>query len=55
MCKDVLITGVRVEKQMNEARVILETKVIPQEKAFQERKEKGSLSRELITALKANA
>ena len=55
MCKEVLITGVRVEEQMNQAKVILETKIIPQEKAFQERKKNGSLSHELISALKANA
>ena len=55
MCKEVLITGVRVEQQMNQAKVILESKIIPQEKTFQKRKKNGSLSNELIRALKANA
>ena len=55
MSKEVLITGVRGEQQMNQAKVILETKIIPQENAFQKRKKNGSLSNELIRALKANA
>jgi len=52
LCKEVIITGVPVEQQMSEAKVILETKVIPQERTFQERKENGSLSHELISAFK---
>jgi hypothetical protein len=55
MSKEVLITGVLVEQQMGKAKVILETKIIPQEKTFQKRKVNGSLSHELNSALKANA
>ena len=55
MCKDILITGVKVTHQMRKARNILESQVIPREQKFQERKRKGRLSSELVRALKSNA
>ena len=55
MCKDVLITGVTVAQQMKRAKKILKSQVIPKEKKFQQRKENGSLSQELIIAIKENA
>jgi hypothetical protein len=55
MCKDVLITGVTVTQQMKKAKEILQTKVIPREKIFRERKKNSSLNSGLIDALKANA
>ena len=55
MCKDVLITGVTVTQQMKRAKEILKNQVIPKEKIFQKRKQNGSLSLELIGALKSNA
>ena len=55
MCKDVLITGVTVTQQMNKAREILKNQVIPKEVKFQQRKRLGSLSPELISAMKSNA
>ncbi len=55
MCKEVLITGVKVTTQMKRADKILKTVVIPQEKQFQQRKKNGTLSPELKKALKGNA
>jgi hypothetical protein len=55
MCKEKLITGVKVTQQMSKARDILNSQVIPKEKLFQIRKKEGKLSPELIKALKANA
>lgn len=55
MCKDKLITGVRVSQQMSRARIILNNQVIPREELFQIRKKQGKLSPELISALKTNA
>lgn len=55
MCKDKLITGVRVTQQMSRARIILNNQVIPREELFQIRKKQGKLSPELISALKTNA
>ncbi|MEA3443122.1 MAG: hypothetical protein U9R19_00190 [Bacteroidota bacterium] len=55
MCKDVLITGVTVTQQIKMAKEILKNQVIPQEKKFQQRKQRGSLSHELISAMKSNA
>jgi hypothetical protein len=55
MCKDKLITGVKVAQQMSKARNILNTQVIPREELFQIRKQNGKLSKELISALKSNA
>ncbi len=55
MCKEKLITGVKVTQQMSKARNILNNHVIPKEELFQIRKRDGKLSPELINALKANA
>jgi len=55
MCKEKLITGVKVTQQMSRARNILNSQVIPKEELFQIRKKEGKLSTELIRALKANA
>ena len=55
MCKNVLITGVKVKEQQKRARVILKTLVIPKEEKFFERKRKGLLSQRLIVAMKENA
>ena len=55
MCKDVLITGVTVTQQMKKAKEILKSQVIPKENKFQQRKQHGSLSPELIGAMKSNA
>lgn len=55
MCKEKLITGIKVSQQMSKARIILNNQVIPREELFQIRKKEGKLSRELLSALKANA
>jgi hypothetical protein len=55
MCKDKLITGIKVTQQMSKAMTILNSQVIPREELFQIRKREGKLSQELINALKANA
>lgn len=55
MCKEKLITGIKVTQQMSKARNILNNQVIPKEELFQIRKKEGKLSRELISALKSNA
>ena len=55
MCKEKLITGMKITRQMSKARNILNSQVIPREELFQIRKREGKLSQELINALKANA
>lgn len=55
MCKEKLITGIRVTRQMSKAKEILNSQVIPREELFQIRKKNGKLSPELKIALKANA
>ncbi len=55
MCKDVLITGVKVTDQMKKAKEILNRQVIPKEIKFKKRKQLGTLSPELISAMKLNA
>jgi hypothetical protein len=55
MCKDKLITGLNVTHQMSKAKMILETHVIPRAELFEIRKNEGKLSKELLSALKANA
>jgi hypothetical protein len=55
MSKKVLITGVSIQKQKRQAEKILRTQVIPKEKSFQEKKNSGNLSRDLLIALKNNA
>ncbi|MEO9022400.1 MAG: hypothetical protein ABI290_09725 [Ginsengibacter sp.] len=55
MCKEKLITGIKVTQQMSKAKNILNNQVIPREELFQIRKKEGKLSPELKNALKANA
>lgn len=55
MCKDKLITGVKVSKQKVKAQMILENLVIPRAELFEIRKAKGKLSKELLQLLKTNA
>lgn len=55
MCKNKIITGVKVAQQMSRARNILNSQVIPRETLFQIRKQEGNLSPELINAIKSNA
>jgi len=55
MCKDKLITGIKVAQQMSKARIVLNNQVIPREELFEIRKKEGKLSPELIRALKSNA
>jgi len=54
MCKNKLITGVKVSQQMSRAQSILNSQVIPRELLFQIRKKEGTLSPELIRAIKSN-
>ncbi|MBW6482401.1 MAG: hypothetical protein K0B10_05015 [Vicingaceae bacterium] len=55
MCKEKLITGIRVIQQMSKARNILNSQIIPREELFQIRKKEGKLSQQLNRALKSNA
>lgn len=55
MCKEILITGIKVTQQMRMARNILKNEVIPKEEQFQVWRKNGKLSPELMNALKANA
>ena len=55
MCKETLITGIKVAEQMSKAKNILNTQVVPREELFQIRKKNGLLSSELLNALKKNA
>lgn len=55
MCKDKLITGIKVTEQMRRAKKILIEEVIPREQTFQARKKQGKLSPELMAAIKSNA
>jgi hypothetical protein len=55
MCKEKIITGLKVTQQMSKARNILNNQVIPKEELFQIRKKQGNLSPELIRVLKTNA
>ena len=55
MCKEKLITGLKVSQQLSKARNILNNQVIPREELFQVRKQEGKLSPELMNALKENA
>lgn len=55
MCKEKLITGIKVTQQMSKARNILNSQIIPREELFQIRKKNGTLSQELCNALKNNA
>ena len=55
MCKEKLITGIKVSEQMSKAQIILNSQVIPREELFQIRKKEGKLSQELTQVLKNNA
>lgn len=55
MNKQKIITGIKVTDQMAKAREILNTQVLPKETLFQERKQKGLLSKEHFNALQVNA
>jgi hypothetical protein len=55
MCKDKIITGLDVTRQMNKAMMILNNQVIPRAELFEIRKRDGKLSPELKNALKSNA
>ena len=55
MCKEKLITGLDVTRQMSKARMILNNQVIPRAELFEIRKREGKLSPELKNALKSNA
>jgi len=55
MSKEILITGVKVTQQMSKARAILKNQVIPREELYQQRKKSGTLSPELLIAMKTNA
>lgn len=55
MCKEKLITGVKVSEQMRKANEILHKQVIPKDTLYKERKKDGQLSRELLNSLKSNA
>ena len=48
MCKEKLITGIKVTHQMSKARNILNNQVIPREELFQVRKKEGKLSSERV-------
>ena len=45
MSKISIITGITVSQQMSKAEEILKTQVIPRDKAFQEKKKAGMLSK----------
>lgn len=55
MCKEKLITGIKVTQQMSKAKSILNSQVIPRDELFEIRKREGKLSNELLSALKTNA
>ncbi len=55
MCKEKIITGIKVAQQMSKARNILNNQVLPKEELFQIRKKEGKLSLDLIRLLKKNA
>lgn len=44
MCKDKLITGLDVTRQMSKARFILNNQVIPRAELYEIRKKEGKLS-----------
>jgi hypothetical protein len=45
MSKTSIITGITVSQQMSKAEEILKTQVIPRDKAFQEKKKSGLISK----------
>jgi len=55
MCKEVLFTGVKVSRQLQKANEILNSQVIPKEKLFQQRKQKGELTWNKNTRQSTNA
>ncbi|WP_170227082.1 hypothetical protein [Luteibaculum oceani] len=44
MCKEKIITGVQVSRQLSKAKTILQNQVIPKEELYQIRKREGKLS-----------
>jgi len=44
MCKEKIITGVQVSRQLSKAKTILHNQVIPKEELYQIRKREGKLS-----------
>lgn len=44
MCKERIITGVQVSRQLSKAKAILHSQVIPKEELYQIRKKNGKLS-----------
>ena len=55
MCKEKLITGIKVAQQMSKAKNILHSQVIPSEELFQIRKREGKLSKEFNNTQNFNA
>lgn len=55
MCKEKIITGIKVAQQMSKAKNILNNQVIPKEELFKIRQKEGKLSPKLLRALKSNA
>jgi len=55
MCKDKLITGLEVTRQMSKARLILNNQVIPRAEIYEIRKREGTLSSGYKSGLSTNA
>ncbi len=55
MCKDKLITGLDVARQMSKARLILNNQVIPRAELYEIRKNEGKLSAKYKSGLNSNA
>lgn len=55
MCKDKLITGLDVARQMSKARLILNNQVIPRAELYEIRKKEGKLSTRDQRGLSLNA
>lgn len=55
MCKDKLITGLEVTRQMSKARLILNNQVIPRAELYEIRKKEGKLSSQVKSGLTSNA
>lgn len=55
MCKDKLITGLEVTRQMSKARLILNNQVIPRAELFEIRKKEGKLNLQGKSRLISNA
>lgn len=55
MCKDKLITGLEVSRQMSKAKSILNNQVIPRAELYEIRKKEGKLSTQDKSRLITNA